>query len=490
MAKFANTLFYGDNLPILRKHFPDQSVDLIYLDPPFNSNRDYNVLFREASGEEAPAQIKAFTDTFRWSADKYREFVESQPPSGVLKLIDGFVETLGRNDVTAYLVEMAPRLVELHRVLKPTGSLYLHCDPTASSYLRLLLDRIFSPKCFKNEIVWHYKRWPTVANRFQRMHDILLFYGKQDRVNFNLLVGERTESTLRRWKKQKIRAHFDEEGRRIPSEGLPEESEGVPLDDVWDIPIIAPSARERLGYPTQKPLALLERIVSASSNPGDIVLDPFCGCGTAIVAAQKLSRKWIGIDITHLAIALIKYRLADSFDIFARKNYKVVGEPVTISEARALANDDRDEFQKWAVGLVDRARLAQEKKGADKGIDGVFYFIDDPKRPANKVVLQVRSGHVTVSQIRDLCGVFQREKAAFGLFITLENPTSSMRKEAETVRFYDSSDGRKYPRLQIRTIGELLKGENFDLPPYVRKSGVKRAGRVGKPQNENETLKL
>ncbi|MBM3324749.1 MAG: site-specific DNA-methyltransferase, partial [Calditrichaeota bacterium] len=277
---------------------------------------------------------------------------------------------------------------------------------------------------------------------------------------------------------------------RIPSESLPEESEGVPLDDVWDMPIIAPSARERLGYPTQKPLALLERIVSASSNPGDIVLDPFCGCGTAIVAAQRLKRKWIGIDITHLAIALIKYRLADSFDIFARKNYKVVGEPVTISEARALANDDRDEFQKWAVGLVDRARLAQEQKGADKGIDGMFYFIDDPKKPVNKVVLQVKSGHVTVSQIRDLCGVLQREKAAFGLFITLENPTSSMRKEAETVRFYDCSDGRKYPRLQIRTIGELLKGESFDLPPYVRKSGIKRAGKVGKPQNENETLTL
>ncbi|RLC44093.1 MAG: site-specific DNA-methyltransferase, partial [Candidatus Coatesbacteria bacterium] len=342
-----NILYYGDNLDVLRLHIKDESVDLIYLDPPFKSNQDYNILFAEGNGTRSKAQIKAFEDTWFWgeeAAESYQAIVEAG--GKVSETMQAFRKLLGHNDMMAYLSMMAPRLVELRRVLKPTGSIYLHCDPTASHYLKLLMDAVF-PGCFLNEIIWHYRKWPSGKYSFQRNHDVILFCAKtrsRERT-FNQLFMERAPSTLRRFGKSRIVSGHDEDGRRLPSKMADQDSEGVRLDDVWDIGRVPPIKQL---FPTQKPEALLKRIISASSNEGDIVLDPFCGCGTTIAAAQRLNRRWLGIDITHLAIALIKHRLQDSFGEHIKDSYDVVGEPVSISGAMELAKQDPYQFQWWA----------------------------------------------------------------------------------------------------------------------------------------------
>lgn len=554
-----NTLYYGDNLEVLRKHIGDETVDLIYLDPPFNSNRDYNLLFKEQSGEPAQAQIKAFTDTWRWSERAFVEFCETSRLPRLVSLVQGFVETLGRNDLTAYLVMMAPRLVELHRVLKPTGSLYLHCDPTASHYLKVMLDVIFGARNFRNEVVWKRTSAHSSAKRWGPVHDIILYYTKSENYTWNPVYteyadaqvvdrfpyadergryglrdltgsGVRTGESGQEWRginPTTIGRHWAVPNRMVeaiagkerakqmsvqekldlldaagyiawPKKGrMPKyklylaNTEGMVIQDVIsDIPPVPPTARERLGYPTQKPLALLERIIQASSNEGEVVLDPFCGCGTAIVAAHKLNRRWIGIDITHLAIALIKYRLSDMFDLKEGKDYQVIGEPTTEAEARALAQQDRDEFQKWAIGLVPRAFPYQQKKGADTGIDGMLYFTDNPREHPKKVVIQVKSGRVGVKDIRDFRGVMEREKAVLGLFITLEPPTRDMAREAEQAGFYTTPLGNiRLQRLQIRTIEDLLQGRGFDIPSAALLSGVQTAERV-QPESHQPELEM
>jgi site-specific DNA-methyltransferase (adenine-specific) len=517
-------LYYGDNLDILRKHLQDETVDLIYLDPPFNSQRDYNLLFKEQSGEPAQAQIRAFTDTWQWSERAYHQFVEECPNDRLRKLVQGFVESLGRNEMTAYLVMMAPRLVELHRVLKPTGSLYLHCDPTASHYLKVMMDMIFGPRNFRNEIVWKRTSAHSDSRKWGRVHDILLYYVKSKDATWNAVFTEHDPEYIRQfyryedergryrldhiirsasmgprpnlvyeyngytppwgWRvtREKLE-RIDAEGRLVwSSTGRPylkrylHEQEGTLITDmIDDIPPVGAAAKERLGYPTQKPLALLERIIQASSNEGDVVMDPFCGCGTAIVAAEKLHRNWIGIDITHLAISLIKYRLADMFDLKEHQDYEVIGEPVTVQDARELAHTDRNEFQRWAIGLIPRARPYQDKKGADTGIDGILYFKDDASDP-KKVVIQVKSGHVSVAHIRDFAHVMQREKATLGLFVTLEEPTRAMLTEADAMGFYTTPLGNiPIPRLQIRTIEQLLNGEGFKIPSAALLLGVQQA---------------
>src|SRR4030043_506503 len=349
-----NVLYYGDNLEILchrnqsgdHDYFPDNSIDLIYLDPPFNSRRSYNILFKEQDTSWSPAQVKAFEDTWHWSTDTeatYRDLLVNAPTkiAQLLAALVGEEENpggIGRNDVTAYLVMMTARLIELHRVLKPTGSLYLHCDPTMSHYIKLILDQIFGPRNFRNEIIWHYRKWPTGTRQFQRNHDIIFFYSKSETMQrtFNQLYMERALSTLKRFGDLKIISGYDEDGRRIPSRMAEEESVGVRQDDVWDIGRVPPIKQL---FPTEKPLALLERIIKASSKENDVVLDPFCGCGTALVAAHKLNRRWLGIDITHLAIAVMRRRLQDHFPGI---QVKVIGEPVDLPSARRLARQDRD----------------------------------------------------------------------------------------------------------------------------------------------------
>ena len=410
----SNSLYYGDNLDILRRYVQDESADLIYLDPPFNSNQTYNILFQEKDGSQSASQIKAFGDTWHWDETAARSYEETVEAGGqVAEAMQAFRKLLGTNDMLAYMSMMAPRLVELRRVLKPTGSLYLHCDPTASHFLKLLLDAVFGPVNFRTEIVW--KRTSAHSDTKQgrqqhgRIHDVLLFYTKNDDWNWNPVYTEYDQEYVenfyrfvepgtgrryrmgdltgpggaakgnpqyevmgvtRYWRYSKERMQeLIHQGRIVQTKpgSVPaykrylDEMPGVPLQDVWtDIRPIGSQAAERLGYPTQKPIALLERIIQASSNEGATVLDPFCGCGTTIAAAQTLGRRWIGIDITHLAISLIRYRLGDSFGKDCR--FELIGEPTSLPDATALAKQDPYQFQWWALGLV-RARPVEQKKG-------------------------------------------------------------------------------------------------------------------------------
>jgi len=516
-------LYYGDNLGILRRYIPDDSVDLIYLDPPFNSNRDFNVIFKDETGRKSDAQLIAFEDTWHWGPNAealYAYLTETgrhrgRVPDTVSTLIAALRTAIGANQMMAYLVEMGARLVELRRVLKPTGSLYLHCDPTASSYLRVLLDGIFGPRFFRNEVVWKRFSAKNDPDRYGRSHDVLLFYTKGQRFTWHPEYGpfqdDYVEANYRYAEKETGRRYrlgdltaakpggdvdYEWGGMRpykgrhwaysrenmdkmlaagriiFRRTGMPvykrylDEQPGVPLQDIWtDIRLHAGSA-ERLGYPTQKPQALLERLISASSNPGDIVLDPFCGCGTALVAAQKLGRQWIGIDITYLAIAVMRARLKDTFGL---TGVSVVGRPTEVEGARQLAQsaEGRYQFQWWALDLIDAQPVGGvERKGADRGIDGRIHFTG-PDKKLESVLVSVKSGHVDPQQVRDLKGTIQREKAAMGVFVTLEEPTREMRLEATTGGVYRVWE-RDYPRIQILTIRELLEeGRKPTLPPLV-----------------------
>jgi len=517
-----NTLFYGDNLPILREYISDESIDLIYLDPPFNSNRSYNVLFRDESGRDSPAQIAAFDDAWHWSQDAERAYHElvTEAPERVGGMIGALRQFVGANQMMAYLVMMSARLVELHRVLKPTGSLYLHCDPTASHYIRLVLDSILGERNFINEIMWKRSYGHGDSTKSMgRSHDVIFFYSKTNGYTLNRFYHAHNPEYLKEffrhedergryklenltspnprpnlmyeyrgypspakgWRVNKDRMEqLDKEGRlhfpakkdgRIMKKVYLHELGGQPMTDVWtDVQPLSAHDQERLGYPTQKPLALLERIIQASSNPGDVVLDPFCGCGTTIAAAQKLGRCWIGIDITHLAVALQKYRLEQ---MFPGCQFQVIGEPEDAGAAKQLAHDDRYQFEWWALSLV-RARpvgATREspktgKKGADLGIDGVINFIDDASNKPKRVLVQVKSGHVTAAQVRDLRGTVERENAAIGVFVTLEPATSAMHKEAASAGFYHSPGwNQDYPKLQIVTIDQLMAGGKVQMPP-------------------------
>jgi len=532
-----NILYYGDNLKIMHEHIPDESVDLIYLDPPFNSNQGYNVLFAEKNGSDAAAQIKAFEDTWRWdqSAAEAYHYVVENGPAKASQAMQAFRQMLGCNDMLAYLAMMAPRLLELHRVLKSTGSIYLHCDPTASHYLKMLLDAVFGLVNFGNEIIWLRSSPKShVKKRFPNSHDIILYYRKSEDSKFNLVFKPHSEDYLRkfyryiepgtgrryridnlanpnknrpnltyefkgvtrvwRWTKERMEK-ADQEGRIVYIPGnVPgykrylDEMPGTPVATVWeDIKHLQSQSAERLGYPTQKPEALLERIIQASSKEGDLVLDPFCGCGTTVIAAHRLKRRWIGIDITHLAISLMKTRLQDTFGEKIKSRYSVVGEPESLPDAETLAKDDPYQFQWWALSLVS-ARPAEKKKGVDKGIDGRLFFHDDPKSSTRQIVISVKSGHTGVAHVRDLLGVMGREQAEIGVLITLQNPTRDMKAEAAGAGFYESPTWHsKHPRLQILTIEELFKGQRIDYPPPTQVNVTfKKAQRKDEENNDKQ----
>jgi site-specific DNA-methyltransferase (adenine-specific) len=486
-----NKLYFGDNLKIMREYIADESVDLIYLDPPFNSKATYNVLFDEKNGTHSRAQITAFEDTWHWgieSENAYYEIVK-EGPKKIADLIQALRSFLGQNDMMAYLVMMAVRLVEMRRVLKATGSIYLHCDPTASHYLKILMDSTFGNKNFRNEIIWHYRKWPSGNRQFQRNHDCILFYSKTElpeRVFNQVDFMERSESTLKRFGESKIISGYDEYGNRLPSQMVKEESLGVPRDDVWDIGRVAPVKQL---FPTQKPEKLISRIIRASSNEGDIVMDPFCGCGTAIIVSEELKRKWIGIDITYLAINLIKRRLSDTFNADL-SDYEVIGDPKDLQSARALAEYNRFQFEWWALDKVDARPAQDKKKGADSGIDGYIKFFDDNSGIAKEIIIQVKSGHVSVSQIRDLKGVLEREKAPIGAFITLEEPTKPMIEEAVSAGFYEPEllHGKKYPRIQILTINDLLENKQLQYPRILPRATFKNAKRKIDKGKQEELL--
>ena len=495
-----NTLYYGDNLPILRG-FPDEFVDLIYLDPPFNSNADYNAVFKDESGKRTDAQIKAFEDTWHWgpSAEEHYSFLtntslhKGRVSSEVTAIVTAFVQAIGKDSsLTAYLVEMTVRLVELHRTLKPTGSMYLHCDPTASHYLKVICDSIFGYSSFRNEVIWRYRRWPTKARQYQKMHDVLLFYSKSgsDLRTFNVLYGyeKLAESTLKTFGTKKQKADFSSGHRRPGQEEV--ESSGPPMSDVWEVSVIAPIGKERLGYPTQKPLALLERVILSSSNPGDVILDPFCGCGTAIAAAQQFGRRWIGIDLTYLAIAVMKKRMQDHFPELGK--IEVIGAPTELEGARRLAADEvngRYQFQWWALDQIGATpRGGDKKKGADGGIDGIITF-SDVGGATQSVIVSVKSGGVQAKDIRELANVVDREKAAIGVLVTLEEPSRPMREEASQAGSWHSElFGKDYPKIQIITAKEILEDEKLpELPPLIAEQ-YRKAERMQKKAGDQGEL--
>ena len=522
-------LYYGDNLQVLREHIADESVDLIYLDPPFNSNRNYNVLFEEKTGEKSNAQIQVFEDTWEWNQEAARLYELVVEMGGkASQVLQSFRIFLGETDMLAYLCMMAPRLIELRRVLKSTGSLYLHCDPKASHYLKMLLDGVFGVDSYVNELIWQRTSGHNDSKKWASVHDVILFYRKGPDFTWNSVYTEHTKGYVKshyyledekgiyrlheiirtasmgerpnltyeykgyrpEWGWRVVREKLeklDSDNRVVWSKsGRPylkrylEEQEGNSITSViTDIGPINSQAQERLGYPTQKPEALLERIIQASSNEGDVVLDPFCGCGTAIAAAQRLNRKWIGIDITHLAVTLIKHRLQDSFGDSIK--FEILGEPADMESAEALAKENPYQFQWWSLGLV-HARPTEQKKGADRGIDGRIYFHDGPGGSKTKqIVISVKSGQVNPAALRDLRGVLDREHAELGVLITLQEPTKPMRTEAASSGFYESSWG-KHPKIQILTIEELLSGKGIDKPPNKQvdttfKKAPKKRGR-------------
>lgn len=533
-----NTLFFGDCLEIIQEQLSDESVDLIYLDPPFNSNRDYNLLFKTPKGHAMDAQITAFEDSWHWGKQAEREFdlILHQPRTEVAELMLSLRRSLRENDMLAYLTMMAGRLLELHRVLKATGSLYLHCDPTASHYLKILLDTIFGVKNFKNEIIW--KRTTSHGDTkygFSHVTDNILFYIKNQPATWNSQYQSYSESYLAshynhkdnngriyrldniirsksmglrpnlsyeykgftpefgwRMKKEKLK-EIDQAGRLYWSKtGTPylvrylDEQKGGLIDNLWiDIFPVNSQAAERLGYPTQKPLALLERIILASSHEGDVVLDPFCGCGTAVHAAHKLGRKWIGVDITHLAISTIEQRLKTAFPGIV---FDVQGIPKDFASAQDLARRDKYQFQWWACSLVNAQPYQGKKKGADSGIDGLLYFRDDDDL-AKKIIVSVKGGeNVNVSMIRDLKGVLEREKAQIGLFVTLTPPTQPMIKEAITAGYYASPLLGSYPRLQILTVDGLLSGAERASYPDLSRGG--ETFKQAKPENPDKQDRL
>lgn len=519
-----NVLYYGDNLEILRKYIASESIDLVYLDPPFNSQANYNVLFKEVTGEYSEAQITAFEDTWHWTHEAEHTFTEivDSAPASVVEMIRSLRSFIGTNDMMAYLCMMTIRLVELHRVLKPTGSLYLHCDPTASHYLKVILDTTFGVQNFRNEIIWKRQTAHSDAKtKFSDVADILLFYVKSQDATFHPQYGLHDPEYLQKfyrfddndgrglyqladmaspnprpnmmydwmgfkwptkgWRYQKeTMQKLHDEGRiyypkkkdgsldttkRLRLKRYLSEQEGSIVTNIWsDITPLQGSGAERQGYPTQKPEVLLERIILASSQEGDVILDPFCGCGTALVAAHKLNRKWIGIDITYLAIGTMKWRLET---IFPGIQYQTIGEPKDLTGAKALAEQSKYQFQWWVITVIGGKPYGDKKKGADTGIDGYLYFMDE-KDKVKKAIISVKGGeNISVSMIRDLGHVIDREKAEMGIFITLYEPTKPMQAEAAGKGFYKSPLGTEHPRIQILTIEEILHKKKPDIPPWI-----------------------
>lgn len=536
-----NALYYGDNLAVLRDSIAAESVDLIYLDPPFNSNANYNVLFNAPSGEGSRAQIEAFEDTWHWNESAERAFDEvvTGPHSDASIMLRAMRSALGENDMMAYLAMMAARLIELHRVLKSTGSLYLHCDPTASHYLKIILDSIFGPANFRSEIIWRRSGAHGSSKRWGPVHDVLLFYTASDKYRWNKVVQPYELGYLEgKYRHSDGRGAFQDvsltgPGIRKGESGLPwrdfdptkmgrhwaipgaigddiaafaemttqdkldaldaagmlywskmrDGKSGFPRvkqypglgnqiqDVITDISAINSQAGERLGYPTQKPVELLERVVAASSDPGGVVLDPFCGCGTTVHAAQKLNRHWIGIDVTHLAVALVERRLKEAFPGIA---FDVHGVPNDHAGARDLAERDKHEFQKWITATVGAQPYKSGKKGMDRGIDGYLHFRDADNKPQFAIV-SVKGGGIKSGDVRDLKGTMEREKAAMGLFLTLNDPTREMVKEAASAGIYETG-GQKMPRLQILTAAEILEGKRPQTP-FGHTEGFKRAAK-------------
>jgi DNA modification methylase len=501
-----NKLFYGDNLTIMKKMDHD-SIDLIYLDPPFNSNRSYNLLYKNTTGLPVPEQIEAFCDA--WDLDYEKSEMAKNIPiimqeygidNDVVQFWRYMILALRTTDpkTLAYLVYMTIRLVEMHRILKPTGSIFLHCDPTASHYLKIIMDGIFGHNNFRNEIIWCYKSRPQPKRYFGRKHDVILFYSKGDNYFFDWKTVARplSETTIKKYRL------IDENGRsyRLEGRGItgspiksakdvdqkweetnPEwvvrdyldEKIGVALEDWWDIGIINQSAHERLGYPTQKPIELLDRIIKSACPQNGIVFDPFCGCGTTIEAAIQNQRSWIGCDIAIHAIHIIRDTRIKKYSLFEGKDYDIDGVPQSEEQAKFLFTQDPFQFQHWAVEKT--GGFCSNKKTGDGGIDGRIYFEIGNK--LNSMVLSVKGGNLHPSDVRDLRGVLDRENdTEMAGLISLHEPTKAMKQEADSAGYFEYQ-GVKYARIQLLTIREIFEDRYWHCPSIV-KVKQKEAGQM------------
>ena len=462
----ANKLYFGDNLEVLNEKFPgDQGYfDLIYLDPPFNSNRNYNVLFKEGKIDSS-AQIHAFADTWEWTDETIRLFNELKeiPSPQVVILIESLHSFLGDTPMMAYLVNMTARLIPLRRVLNKDGSIYLHCDPTASHYLKIIMDVIFGTKNYKNEVVWRYRTGGSSSTEFAKKHDVILFYTNSNKYTFN----QQKEKAYTRSASRKPgivnygagKAEFFEDDQGVYNL--------VNMTDVWDIPYINSQAKERLGYPTQKPEALLERIVKISSNEGDLVLDPFCGCGTTVAVAERLGRRWVGIDISMQAINVIDQRMRAHYPNI---DIEIDGIPKDYAAAVSMAERDKYAFQDWAITLVGASPpTGESKKGADRGIDGIILFrepasFEDKNPKLRKIIVQAKGGGHTRSHISTLKGDIDRDDAPMGIFVCINEPTAEMKREAALAGEYKYSEAVSFPRIQILSVKDYFAGKRALLP--------------------------
>jgi len=484
-----NKIYYGDNLDVLRRYIKDETVDLCYIDPPFNSKRNYNQIYNNIGKEDA-AQSQAFTDTWTWDDNANQGLAEIKTNyNGVfteqsIDLICGLEKVLKKGALFAYLVSMTLRIAEIHRVLKPTGSFYFHCDPTASHYLKLVLDAIFCTTGgdFLNEIVWCYSIGGKSKKHFARKHDVIFLYSKNK-------DGSHTFNESGASIPRKLNTHMktgkDDDGREY-QEKVDRKSgkvyryyidEGKIAEDYWiDIESLNREAKERLGYPTQKPEALLDRIIKASSNEGDVILDAYCGCGTTVAVAQKLNRQWIGIDITYQSISLILKRLEEqSKDGNVLDNVEISGVPKDFESAVALANksDDktRKEFEKWMVLTYSKNRaMINEKKGGDGGIDGVAYIPHNLERENKKVIFSVKSDvKLTPSMIDQLNGVVERDGAACGVFLCLYEAKNLVKYSKQYGVYHNEFTGNDYPKIQIICVEDIFNGATMvrDLPNMI-----------------------
>jgi len=505
VSKWTNMLYFGENLDAMRKHIADESMDLIYLDPPFNSNASYSVLFPGSGSDPGGSSIKAFDDVWRWNAQSekaYGEIVDCGPQE-LVDLVRALHRFLSAGDMMAYITMMATRLLELHRILKSTGTIYLHCDPTASHYMKLVMDAIFGHKNFLNEIIWHYEGPQSPSStRFSTKHDVLLRYAKHLEAVDVVKDGLYQDISLSLNEARKKGYKTDEEGRwyydtptgdytsdsikRLEQEGrIRRTSTGTPrvkyfleqddhgrvvrrkkLADVWnDIPSLglAASSSENMGYPTQKPERLLERLIRADSREGQVVFDPFCGCGTTIAVAEKMGRHWIGMDSTHLALSLLRHRLLSSFDYDV--TYEVVGEPKSLQQAKCLARSDPQQYQLWILGVLG----ARPVKNGGQHIRGHIDFSDDSSdETKQRVIIEVAVEVINRSHVKGLNNAIEQENAALGALIAIHEPAEDISKEARAAGSYRQSSTREkiYPRIQLLTIRDIFNGEMIDIPSH------------------------
>jgi site-specific DNA-methyltransferase (adenine-specific) len=495
-----NKLFYGDNLEVLRKYIKDESIDLCYIDPPFNSKRNYNQIYNRI-GKEDKAQAQAFIDTWEWDDEAiqgYNEILKNEKNRFTIQtifLIEGLAKVLGKDSLLAYLIHITLRATEIQRVLKPTGSFYLHCDPTASHYIKLVLDSVFCPKGgdYRNELIWHYRRYTGVSRDFQTMHDIIFRYSKTNNFTFNTLFQPYQETNLKNhpWEyDDEGKKFYWKKGKNITPYKVYFNEDGTKMNDVWIIPQISPIGKERLGYPTQKPEKLLEQIINASSNKGDLILDAYCGCGTSVAVAERLNRNWIGIDITYQSVSLILKRLTDTYSNKIMGSIELHGVPEDYESAIALANKEEDkvrkEFEKWAILFyTNNGAMINEKRGGDKGIDGVALIADKVKADIEnmKIIFSVKSDlHPKPAYVRELKGRLTDEDVVMGVLICLYPPTKEMIKEAKETGIYKNQlNGMEFPKLKIVYVKDFFdKNERFIAPIHrtIKSAKIKEDTRV------------